>query len=313
VLFALAAVHFADQGIEWAAVEVGIGGRWDPTNLLASDVAVITTVSLEHTQILGDTVEAIAAEKAAIIKPGSDAVTASQDERALHVIEGRAAGVRARLLRVGREVRVVVKHEHIQGQRLELGSDEGSVEVSLPLAGTFQALNVAAAYGAVLSLRHRGVPITDDALVAGIEAVRVPGRFELISFEPLVILDGAHHPAAVAELRRTLETLGGSRRIVVLFAAMADKDASKMASELAPVAGLVCVTRAPGTDRAAEPRALAAAFEAHGVPVVVEEDADAAYRKLLAGLTPDDLLLVTGSLYLVGHVRNAVSAEIASL
>lgn len=308
VLFALMSVHFAESGVEWGAVEVGIGGRLDATNLLQSDVAVVTNVSLEHTKMLGNTVSAIAREKAAIIKPGSTAVTASQDPDALEVIEARSREVDAPLLRVGRDVVFRTKDQTLYRQELELAARGQTLSLSLPLAGGFQAANAATAYASAVALQERGVPIDAIAASRGLESVRIPGRFEIASAHPLIVLDGAHHPASAWELRRTVERLLAGRAVTLLFAAMSDKDVFAMAEALGPLCARVIVTRVPHVDRAQSTAALAAAFERAGVPVTQEEDVDEALRLAVDDLDREGVVLATGSLYLVGYLRGALAA-----
>lgn len=308
VLFALMAVHFQQAGVEWAAVETGLGGRLDATNLLRPDVAVVTNVSLEHTQILGDTVAAIAHEKAAIIKAGSHAVTASEDPAALEVIRNRAQQVGAPLLEVGRDVTIHLRNERVDGQRVSLRGKSGEIEVELPLAGEFQAINAATVFGAALSLRRRGIALSDAEIIKGLESVHMAGRFEMLSSEPMIILDGAHNPAAAHELRRTAERLLAGRRIVLLMATMADKDVATMAAELGPLADRVIVTCAPSTNRAAAPSRLVDAFRPWSSSVAAEEDVHLALSRALREVDANSVLLVTGSLYLVGQVREAYRA-----
>lgn len=307
VLFALMALHFAGSGVEWAAVETGMGGRLDATNSLDSDVAVVTNISLEHTHILGKTVAAIAAEKAAIIKFGAHAVTAARDPEALAVIEARAAEVGAPLLRVGTDIQVRIAREDLQGQDLRI-SGVASLDIHLPLPGTFQAWNAATALAATVALRERGVNIPDTAIRAGLSNVSVPCRLEIVSKAPLVIFDGAHHPAAIDELVTSLERVIPNQRVVVLFAAMADKDVRRMARRLAGIADTVVLTRAPGTERAKPPAELAEDFGGADIEVMVEDDVQRAWERSQAMANPDDVLLVTGSMYLVGFLRHALAA-----
>ncbi len=308
VLFALMALHFAESGVQWAAVETGLGGRLDATNSLESDVAVVTNVSLEHTRVLGDTVAAIAREKAAIIKQGAHAVTAAQDPEALVVIESRARDVGAPLLRVGREIGVEIVRENLEGQDVRLWhgqAPELSLDVHLPLPGAFQALNAACAFGMALALRERDVSVPDDSLRIGLGNVRVPGRLEIVSTAPAIIFDGAHHPAAIDELVNSLARVVPNRRIIAVFAAMADKDVHRMALRLAEIIDSVVLTRAPGTDRAAAPVKLLDSFADTGVRITIEEDPMRAWEQALAQSGPDDVLLITGSMYIVGFLRHA--------
>jgi dihydrofolate synthase/folylpolyglutamate synthase len=309
VLFAIGCLHFAETGVAWAAAEAGLGGRLDATNLLRSDVAVITNVSLEHTEVLGDTVSAVAKEKAAIIKRGGRAVTATQDPVALSVIRRRAADVDAPLLEVGKDIRVSIVGARVGRQRLIVDTPHSSMQIDLPLGGHFQALNAAAAVGAAAALRERGVGVNDDAIIAGLSTVTVPGRFEVMRRDPLIILDGAHNPAAARELRHSLLEVLHRRRLVLLFAAMADKDVAAMARELGPLAETVVVTRTPGSDRAAPASSAAEAFAPWSQAVETEDEADRALELALNILEPTSVLVVTGSLYLVGSIRHALTSS----
>jgi len=304
VLFALMALHFQYSGVEWAAVEVGLGGRLDATNALDADVAVITNVSLEHTHILGDTIEAIAVEKAAIIKPGSTAVTAADDPGALAVIEERARRLRIPLIRVGQEVHVQVLDTSDAGQMLRLTYDGESIDARLSVAGTFQARNAATAFAVGQALRRRGVALSLDTVRDGLERTRIPGRFEVLQRNPTVIIDGAHNPAAALALRESLNLILRDRGVILLFAAMADKDTLAMARELGPRSRCVIVTRAPHAPRAADPTLLAEQFRPYSETVMVIEAPDTALAVARDQQRGGDVLLIAGSLYLVGWARN---------
>jgi dihydrofolate synthase/folylpolyglutamate synthase len=309
VIFAMTALYFAEQGVEWAAVETGLGGRFDATNVLPSDVAVITTISLEHTRILGDTLAEIAAEKAAIIKPGCTAVSGAHEPEARDVIESRADETGVALIRVPEDVRVRIDHEDVDCIEI---TAEGPLPLSarLGLAGEFQAHNAAVAVAACHALIGRNVTITGSAVVDGLESARIPGRFEIIRRHPLVILDGAHHPDAAAALARSLEVLATRQRVVILFTALEDKDVESMARFLRPHADQVVITRAPGTSRAAEPRALAAQFGGPTQSVSIVEDPSTALEYTLGQAGDDDVVVVCGSMYLVGLARSHLASAV---
>lgn len=303
IFFAIAALHFRAHNVSWAAVEAGMGGARDATNTLHSDVAVVTNVSLEHTAILGDTVQEIAREKAAIIKPAGSAVTAADDPAALSVITTRARAVGAPLLTVGRDIVVDTEtvDEGVQAVRIDVGEEVH--RASLHLVGAFQAVNAATAVGAAVQLRRRGVPISNEAICRGLESTRVAGRFELIPGHPSTLFDGAHNPAAARALAQTICQELTGRRIILVFAVMTDKDAASMVEALAPVASAAIVTRAPGTSRARDPREIAPLFVAAGVPTSVEDDPDAALQMARSLTNEGDVVAVCGSLYLVGWLR----------
>lgn len=306
VLFAMACLYWRDRAVEWAAVEVGLGGRLDATNVLASEVAVVTNVSLEHTAILGDTLAKIAGEKAAIIKAGSRAVTAAGAPEALSVIERRAREVGAPLIVVPRDVRSHIRQRRSTGQTISLISRDYTAEVRLRATGDFQAQNAATAAAAVLALRSRGVNLPDDAIVRGLESAALPGRFECFPGQPLVILDGAHNPAEALAVRQTIDSVLPDEPLVLLFAAMADKSVPEMAAHLAPCARHVVVTRNPGSSRASPPDDLARAFSGRGSVVEAVEDPDEALDRCLA-LAGAGTVLICGSLYLVGSLRRRLA------
>jgi dihydrofolate synthase/folylpolyglutamate synthase len=307
VLFAMMALHFSASEVEWAAVETGLGGRFDATNTLASDVAVITNISLEHTQVLGRTVREIAGEKAAIIKAGSHAVTAVEDPDPLAIIEASAARAGAPLLRVPGDVEVQVRSRDLEGQTLTLGSPAPPLEITLTSPPEYQTRNAGAAYAATLALRERGVDISDHAIARGFSCVELPGRFEVASRAPLIVLDGAHNPAAARELRQAIDELLPERELVLLFAAMADKDIRAMARALGPSPLRVVVTTVPGADRSATLDSTLAAFAGQGHQVTPEPEPTAAFHLALRAATGDNALVVTGSMYLVGYVRTKLA------
>lgn len=304
VLFALAALYFSQRQVEWATVEVGMGGRLDATNTLEADVAVVTTVSLEHTQILGRTVSAIAGEKAGIIKAGAHAVLGPSDADTAEVVRMRAEAVGAELLTVPTDVAVSVQ-EHIADRiKVRLDFDGSNLSAMLSHAGSYQAANAATAVAVFLALRRRHVRISEVDMKVGLERVQVPGRFELISGTPPVLLDGAHHAAAARAFRSAFDDGFPNCRFVLLFAAMADKNASEMAKALGPGADHVVVTRVPGSPRSGSPDDHAVWFRQLGVDVTINDDASQAFCQARTLVPPGGVLIVCGSLYLVGLARH---------
>ncbi len=309
VLFAMAALHFRDVGVTWAAVETGMGGRLDATNTLDSDVAVVTNISLEHTRILGSTVEEIAAEKAAIIKSGCDAVTATRDASALGVIRERAAAQGVHLRCLDLDFFVTTRERTIGGLEVTLSEADLTLDIPLRVAGDFQALNAAAAFAAARALQKRSVELSVHDIQRGLEETRVPGRFEILSTSPLVVLDGGHNPAAMGELGTSLRSYFPDRRIVLLFAALDDKDVEAMVSQIDELVDIAVVTRAPDSDRATDAATLARSFRKTGENIVVCEDPTAALHAALEATHLEDVLVVAGSLYLVGWVRAQLVPE----
>jgi len=297
-LTALALDHFRDRRVDVAVLEVGLGGRLDATNVVRPECAVITNVSLDHTEVLGATVGAIAREKAGIVKEGVPVVTGAAGE-ALEVIAAAAARAGAPLFRLGEEVRVAgVRPEPGRAEvRLDLVTAEGAREgLVVGLAGRHQAANAALAVAAAEIVAGRmGRALPEAAVRGGLRAARLPGRLEAL---PGLILDGAHNVAAMEALAEAIRDHHPGRRFVTLFGCAADKDAGGMLRALAPVVEELVVTAIP-SPRSADPEALRRL--APGPATVAGDPLEGlAEARRRAGGAP---VLVTGSFYLVGAVR----------
>ena len=317
-LTALAFTWFAELPVDAQVIEVGMGGTWDATNLVHGEVAVINRVGLDHPE-LGDTPAAVATEKAGIIKRGATVVSQAQDDDVLDVIAERAAREDARLLVAGRDFGVEGRRQAIGGQVLDLRTPTGVVpDVLVPLHGRHQADNAAGALVAVEAFlgAHEGAwgPGTDapasgrrhldpDAVRAGFSSVTSPGRLEVVSRQPLVLLDGAHNPAGARALAAALlEEFVVDRRTLVV-ACLADKDIRGILRALAPATGrlIVTTTRSP---RAAPAERLRKEAEALGLHAEVAPDVAAAVRLAVDGAAESEAVVVTGSLYTVGEARD---------
>ena len=285
-------------------IEVGMGGRLDTTNVLDLGVAVITNVDLDHRQYLGDTVEAIAAEKAGIVKPGNLVITGSTGS-ALAIVETVARENGAELWRLGREIEIEASGLGWSGSRLSVrGPGFEHLGLRVPLLGAHQAGNAALAVAAAQAIGDA----TPEAVRAGLAGTRWPGRLEVLPGFPRLLLDGAHNPAGMRALGSALATLIGRQpTLVTVFGAMADKDLAGMLAELARFRSTATIfTAAAGAgDRGAPPDQLAALY---GPPSQSVPDAIAAVDTARALAGPAGVVLVCGSLYLVGEVR-AVSAR----
>ncbi|MFN8482678.1 MAG: folylpolyglutamate synthase/dihydrofolate synthase family protein [Anaerolineae bacterium] len=298
---------FAQHGVEIAVVEVGLGGRLDSTNVILPEVSVIAALSLEHTAILGDTIEKIAFEKAGIIKPGIPVVLAPNPPAATAVVAAIAEERGAPLLRVGADIPYRLGEATPHGQAFEVRRwPEGPWQrETIPLLGEHQAVNAACVVGAVDVLGRRAIPVSDVALTRGLGEVRWPARLEVLGHDPLVVVDGAHTPEsaahAVAALRRHL----AFDRLLLVFGALSDKDVGGMLDALLPAASAVVVTRSR-YPRALDGAALAALAEARGVtPAAVTDDVPQGLAAALALAGPRDLVLVTGSLFVAAAAREA--------
>jgi len=289
---------FRAKGVETIVLEVGMGGRLDATNVVNPRLSVVAPVDLDHEQYLGDTIPKIAAEKAGIIKPGRTAVFARQHSDALLVLEAKA---RAEHARVCHATAWRIDHLHLDawGSRFRAVGPR-TIDIECPLIGLHQVEN---ARTAITALDHLGLDAAQIA--AGIRAVRWPGRLERIETDPDLMLDGAHNPAGARALAEYLRHFHKGRRIVMLFAAMRDKDLHILGDLLFPFAAELIFTAPHNQPRAYAPeemieitnRADAATF---GDP----REALALARRLAR---PEDMILVTGSLYLVGEIRGLLT------
>ncbi|MGH7698188.1 MAG: bifunctional folylpolyglutamate synthase/dihydrofolate synthase [Candidatus Dormibacteria bacterium] len=281
-------------------VEVGMGGRLDSTNVLDLGLAIITNVSLDHTQYLGQTVAEIATEKAGIIKPGNHVITAAKGA-ALAVIEARAEAVGASLWRLGHEIQVASRGHGWGRTALEVrGPDFEYRDLEIRLPGSIQVHNAALAVAAA----HVLGDATPRSLRDGLQKARWPGRLELVS--PDLLLDGGHNPAGLGAVIPDVMALAGARPLVLLFAAMADKDLAAMLTQLRrlDLRAMVFTRAREAGSRAVSPELLARMWG--GGEVVW--DAPRALERARELAAPEGLVFACGSLYLVGELRSGEGA-----
>lgn len=259
VLTAMAFSAFADAPVDVAVVEVGLGGTWDSTNVADGQVAVITPIGLDHERLLGSTVDAIAAEKAGIIKPGAAAVIALQPPEAADVLGERIGAVGARALVEGQQFGVLHREVAVGGQVVSvrgLGGDYA--DLYLPMHGAHQAHNLACAIAAVESFFGGGAaPLDLGVLRAAVAAMSSPGRLEVVRTSPTVVVDAAHNPSGATVVAEAIDEAFSFRRLVGVVAVLRDKDAGGILAALEPVLDEVVVTRTT-SDRATDPDDLAA-------------------------------------------------------
>ncbi|HEY9289108.1 MAG TPA: folylpolyglutamate synthase/dihydrofolate synthase family protein [Candidatus Dormibacteraeota bacterium] len=308
ILTTAALYYFARAGIDLLVCEVGLGGRLDSTNVLDLGVEVITNIALDHTQHLGATLEAIAAEKAGILKPDSIAITAARPP-ALGVIEEAARAQAVPLMRLGSELSVSAVNKGWAGVEATVTTPAGIYrDLRVPLLGMHQAENAALAVAAIDGLRARGWEVADGALRDGLARTRWPGRLELIDRHPPVVVDGAHNPAG---LERTLDAIGSlanGRRLAIVFGAMRDKDLASMLNLLRR-SGAWVIFSPIDWHRAAKPNDLHDMF---GADSEVATSVAGALERARQRVGADGIVLVCGSLYLVGeaiqnHRRQPIS------
>lgn len=296
--------------IDWQVVEVGLGGTFDATNVLEPpEVAVITPISLEHTAILGNTPAEIAKDKAGIIKAGSTAVVAPQhDPAVLEVIGERCAEVGAKLVDVASLYQYEVLEKFPFGQSFRLIGPNGERKMRTPMLGTHLVQNAATAVAAAEAIRAKGFPLSEQAIIDGIAHVRVPGRLEVMGQKPLIVADGAHNGESAAALAVALKEYFQWRRCFFIIGCNKDKDVRQMGFKLAKMAELIVCTRF-NNPRAMDPYQMIQEIGFLGPAAVAEETVGDALDTALSHATEEDLVCVTGSLYVVAEAREHILGE----
>ncbi|CEP67063.1 Folylpolyglutamate synthetase [Moorella glycerini] len=302
---AVALKYFAEEGVDLAVLEVGLGGAIDSTNVIDSAlVSVITNVGMDHMQYLGNNIAAIARVKAGIIKEGGIVVTAAHRPEALEVISRTCREKGATLYRVGRDVTWQERRVSLAGGEFDLQGQLGTYEgLRTPLLGRHQLENAAIAVTVVeAAVRHHGLGVTATHIRHGLAQASWPGRLEIMHREPMVVIDGAHNVDGARTLRRALEEIFSYRQLILVLGMLADKEREKVVAELAPKAAAVIVTR-PNNPRAGEWQSLAGLVRRYVEQVEVIESIPAALNRALHIAGPSDLICVTGSLYMVADAR----------
>lgn len=305
---AIGLLAFAKNDVTAAVIEVGLGGRLDATNIVKPRVSVVTSLSYDHTAVLGNTLTAIAGEKAGIIKAGIPVVSAPQTEEALAVLDRVAKEEKCPLILVGKDVQFERISSSLEGQSLRLSSFHFShsrqaytLDLTIPLLGVHQTENAATAY---IALKTSGIPVSDEAIRQGFARVRWPARFEILRQEPPVVIDSAHNRDSARRLRETLDEYFPEIPVILLFCALEDKDIPGMLAELKPWLECVVATRAD------HPRAPSAEWIAEqvrriGTPVEVVTPVDKALERALELAGSQKLALAAGSVAFAGEVSAA--------
>ena len=321
VLTAMAFLYFRRQNVDILILEVGLGGDIDSTNVIEKPLlSIITNVSIEHTKYLGDTIAEIAAKKSGIIKGNCPVITASTDLEALSVIRQAALAKAAPFYHVQEEVFWEFQEENASGQVFRAGlSHEGIVEntrnesgkdlgeIRLALRGEHQLVNAATAILALKLLNAQGWKVSNDSIKRGLATAKWPGRLEILRTNPLVVVDGAHNPAGIAALSGWLSRKRQEvKKVILVIGMLEDKDRACAVSLIEPFADNVIVTK-PASTRAGDWRKTGEYFQKKAT-LDYCETLGAALNRAFMLAEPDDLILITGSLYLVGEVYGILTA-----
>ncbi len=298
------------HGVAWQVLEVGLGGTFDATNVFETiDAAVITPVSLEHTAILGNTVEEIARDKAGIVKPGSLCVLGAQKSpEVTSIVRARCDEVGAQLVDVAAGYRAEVTEKHVYGQAFRLRSPGGVRTLRLQMLGRHQVDNALTAVATAEALRHSGADIRERAITDGLARTRVPGRLEVMGQAPLIVADGAHNGESAAALAAALREYFEWKRCFLVLGVTRDKDLRAIGAELARLAEMIicCSFQNP---RSRDPYTMIQEIGFLGPPAVAEQSVSAAIDTALAHAGPEDVVCIAGSLYVVAEARERLLGE----
>jgi dihydrofolate synthase/folylpolyglutamate synthase len=314
LMTALAFQYFHERQVDLGVIEVGLGGTYDATNVLLTELSVLTSVGLDHTEILGDTVEKIAADKVGIIKPGKRVVSGVTQPSVIEVVEQQCRRTGAELKLLGRDFACKNMMLSTSGSHFDFTtSGEQYQELALSVLGWHQVINATVAMAAALTLHETGYQMTETAIRNGLSQTHMPGRMEIVASHPILLLDGAHSPPKMTALAEALRSLFPGQRITSVLAFSQGHDAAATLSVLAPLLSRAILTSFNaigdyGSRHAQPPESLAALLAEH-FPTVerhIEPDPFRAVELAKSMASPEDLVCVTGSIFLVGQVRPAL-------
>ncbi|HEU5099634.1 MAG TPA: folylpolyglutamate synthase/dihydrofolate synthase family protein [Roseiflexaceae bacterium] len=319
--FAIALRYFADRAVDLAILEVGLGGRYDSANVVTPLLSVITSISYDHMAILGNTLGKIAWEKAGILKQGVPAITIAQHEQAMATIARVAAEVGAPLWVAAQIENEKLRIEHNTAQFSIFDSQFSIFDpferyrgpTDTALLGVFQRENARLAVGAALLLREQGLPIGDAAIGEGLAGARWPGRMEIVAGTPPIVLDGAHNGDSAHKLSESLDQLFPGRRRVLVLGVTHGHSVDHILAELLPTAGALVLTRSRHPRALTDLAGLAARAEpllrrdTGSVPLLLADDAPEALERARELAGPNDVICVTGSLFVVAAAREALA------
>jgi dihydrofolate synthase/folylpolyglutamate synthase len=309
LLTAAALAYFADEAVDAAVIEVGLGGTWDCTNVVDGRVAVVTNISYDHTDVLGPTLEGIATDKAGIIKEGSVAIVGETAPGLVDIITARARAVGAPSWLAGRDFECTANRLAVGGRLLDLRTPAATYgEILVSLHGPHQGRNAACALAAAEAFF--GAPLDEEVVEEAFSQVRVPGRLEVVGRAPLTLVDGAHNVAGMTVLARALtEGFSVAGDTVVVVGMLRGRDPSAMLAALAPAGIGLVVACAPESPRALGADVVAEAARALGLKVVVAPSVSEGVATARAAVADDGLLVAAGSLYVVAEARQLLLGQ----
>lgn len=305
LITAIAFAHFELKKVDFQVIEVGLGGTLDATNVVRPEICIITSISFEHTDVLGDTLTEIAKWKAGIIKPGSIVVASPHVDEVDRVIEKACLDCKVELVRVGRDVTWQRISFDSSKQLFQVRGRLGSYELSIPLLGQHQLENTVTAVAALEILAEKGCHISRGSIVDGLAQVSWPGRLQVLRRRPLVVVDGAHNPDSARKLRQSLEEYFDFDKAILIIGFSSDKNIANIIPELVPLFDKVIATHSIHP-RAMPTASVVAELNRQGVKAQTTEDISVALPLALSHAGENDLICVTGSMFVVaGAIEQA--------
>jgi dihydrofolate synthase/folylpolyglutamate synthase len=317
---AMALVHFVERQVDAAILEVGLGGRLDSTNVCLPAVSVITSISFDHMRQLGNTLASIAREKAGIVKPGVPVISGVADMEPQAVVAQIARDHGCRLIQLGRdftfEYRTKSAVSELDFQYMALSQEFHLDSITLAMPGRHQAANAAIALATICELRHQGWCISNHAIRSGLSRASLPGRVEIISSDPMIVLDTAHNPASARALVETLAELPTCSRRTLIVSISYDKDVPAIVRELAPHFDRIIVTQYQENPRAVPVKKLleivATAVARNRVDVVMRPTPKEAWQFAIDSAVRGECICIAGSFYLAAEMRPLIQAAVCS-
>lgn len=304
VLTAMAFLYFIDKRVDYTVLEVGLGGRLDTTNVVEPSVSVITTIGLDHIEILGDTLEEIAKEKAGIIREKGITVSSPQKLEVLKIIEERAGD---KLFLIGRDSNIIKESIGVNGSRFILSGDFGEVELFIPLLGAHQVINAATGLETLIQLKDSRIALS--SIKRGFRKTRLRARCEIIKRRPWILVDGAHNPDSILALRRFIEDVLPKRKIKLIFGILRKKLIKEVLEIILPITEEVTLTRVDNP-RAESLERLKEMTESYGVSPRTTHSLKEAFDLVLPSLSSKDILVITGSFYLAAEALKLLKSQI---
>jgi dihydrofolate synthase/folylpolyglutamate synthase len=303
---AIAFCHFHDEDVDIAVLEVGLGGRLDATNIVTPLTSIITTIALDHTHVLGTTLEKVAREKAGIIKEQVPVVTGIEDDAILNIIRKTCNEKNCELYSLKDYGSYTKKGSNLEGQIFDIDlRDHGYENLKIPLLGEHQLKNALVATLTVDVLKEKGIKISNPSLRKGFETTLWPARLEIVQKNPFIVLDCAHNPAGMRALNSALKGVFKDHRFTFVIGIMRDKDIPKIIEEIIPLAHNIIITK-PKFERASEPQKIEEEVKKHLSNVIIIEDVKEAIKHAKKNAKKEDVVCITGSIFNVGEAIMAL-------